>query len=203
MHPFHRLRAAVLGLSAIACVAASAPAWAGPDVAVVDMVRLIEEHPERKMLDKRYEQAGKDAEANAQEQAKQLQSMKTEIEKLQAEDPERVLRIRNFETQRIMADFAQKWAAQQAIAEYAAGLESLYASVVTQVARYARENGIKVVLQRRADEPKAPTHEEFYLRLRLRTVVFHDAAVDITGQVQARLRAAAGAADSTGTSPGR
>ena len=201
-----RLRTAFLGLALVATLVGGRVAWAGPEVAVVDVTRLLNEHPESKELDKRLRRAQEDAQANADQQRERMEALKQEIQKLQAEDPERVIKERNLGVmqmnaeQRMTAEFSFKWAQQQALREYAASLETLYASVVTQVSRYARENGIKVVLQRRADEPKATTPDDFFLRQRLRVVVFADASTDITEPVLARIKAL-GAQPGSGDQP--
>ena len=183
--------AALLGL--MATVATARPALAGPDVAVVDITRLMNEHPEAKELDKQLKRAQDAAQADASATEERLRTMRVEIEKLQAEDPSRVAMQKTYEMQRMTAEFSFKWAQQQAMREYAASLEGLYASVVTQVDRYARENGIKIVLQRRMDEPKATAPDDFFLRQRLRVVVWHAAEVDITDEVLERLKASAAA----------
>ncbi|MCA9314779.1 MAG: OmpH family outer membrane protein [Planctomycetes bacterium] len=195
-----RLRTAFLGLALVATLVGGRVAWAGPEVAVVDVTRLLNEHPESKELDKRLRRAQEDAQANADQQRERMEALKQEIQKLQAEDPERVIKERNLGVMQMNAEFSYKWAQQQALREYAASLETLYASVVTQVSRYARENGIKVVLQRRADEPKATTPDDFFLRQRLRVVVFADASTDITEPVLARIKAL-GAQPGSGDQP--
>jgi len=195
-----RLRTAFLGLALVATLVGGRVAWAGPEVAVVDVTRLLNEHPESKELDKRLRRAQEDAQANADQQRERMEALKQEIQKLQAEDPERVIKERNLGVMQMNAEFSYKWAQQQALREYAASLETLYASVVTQVSRYARENGIKIVLQRRADEPKATTPDDFFLRQRLRVVVFADASTDITEPVLARIKAL-GAQPGSGDQP--
>lgn len=197
-----RLRTAFLGLALVATLVGGRVAWAGPEVAVVDVTRLLNEHPESKELDKRLRRAQEDAQANADEQRERMEALKQEIQKLQVEDPERVIKERNLGLLQMNAEFSYKWAQQTALREYAASLETLYASVVTQVSRYARENGIKIVLQRRVDEPKATTPDDFFLRQRLRVVVFADAATDITEPVLARIKALAPPADSAGGNGG-
>lgn len=203
MQPMSQLCRLAAGLALVASIAVARPALAGPDVAVVDMTRLMNEHPESRELDKRLKRAQEDAQANAEASEERLRARALEIQKLQAEDPERVVQQKAYESERMQAEFSFKWAQQQALRAYAASLESLYASVVTQVDRYARENGIKVVLQRRMDEPKATSPDDFFLRQRLRVVVWHDPANDITDEVLALLKAAGGAAGApdVGTPP--
>jgi Skp family chaperone for outer membrane proteins len=195
MHPMSQLRWLAAGLALMASFAVTRPALAGPDVAVVDMTRLMNEHPESRELDKRLKRAQEDAQAQATEQEERLRALSLEIQRLPAEDPERLAKQKQYEMQRMTAEFGFKWAQQQALRAYATSLEGLYASVVTQVDRYARENGIKVVLQRRMDEPKATSPDDFFLRQRLRVVVWHDAATDITDEVLALLKAAGGSPD--------
>lgn len=196
-----RLRTGLLGLALAATLVSGRAAWAGPEVAVVDVTRLLNEHPESQELDKRLRRAQEDAQANADEQRKLIEQAKQEVTKLQEADPERIVKERNVAVMQMNAEFSYKWAQQQALREYAASLETLYASVVTQVSRYARENGIKIVLQRRADEPKATNPDDFFLRQRLRVVVFADAATDITEPVLARLKALASPSPDNGAPP--
>ncbi|MEZ6006835.1 MAG: OmpH family outer membrane protein [Planctomycetota bacterium] len=190
-----RLRTAFLGLALVATLVGGRVAWAGPEVAVVDVTRLLNEHPESKELDKRLRRAQEDAQANADEEKKRIDQAQLEVAKLQESDPERLLQEKRVALMRMNAEFNYKWAQQTALREYAASLETLYASVVTQVSRYARENGIKIVLQRRMDEPKATNPDDFFLRQRLRVVVFADPATDITEPVLARIKALAPPAD--------
>ena len=120
-----RLRTAFLGLALVATLVGGRVAWAGPEVAVVDVTRLLNEHPESKELDKRLRRAQEDAQANADQQRERMEALKQEIQKLQAEDPERVIKERNLGVMQMNAEFSYKWAQQQALREYAASLETL------------------------------------------------------------------------------
>ena len=65
------------------------------------------------------------------------------------------------------------------------GLESLYAEVQRLVTAYAREKGIQLVLQKPPETLEAANFEDYFVKVQLRTVVFHGATLDITDRIKA------------------
>lgn len=169
-------------------------AWANPPVAVVDMVRLIEEHPDSKELDAKFKRARDEAKKNAEAELQKLEKLAEEIQLLPAGDPQQSLKRKQYEMQRTMTEFNVKWAEQVAIQDYARSLELLYRAVANQVRNYARENSISMVLQKRdlEQETKSQTPEDFGFRQRLRLVVYSAPDVDITEKVLAAIKKSAG-----------
>lgn len=155
-------------------------------VAVVDMATLIQNHPDAKALDTRFQKAKEDAQANWDNQQTLLGEMIGKIKKMTRNDPALRREQRKYEQQKMAAEFSRRWAEREAVNEYVRSLERIYADVKVKVNQYARDNNIQLVLQRETnvDKVEAASLDDFFVKLRLRTVLFHAAELDITLEVQ-------------------
>ncbi len=186
-----RFRVLALAVALIAGIGASADvALAAPDLAVVDMMRLIESHPDTQTLDAKLKQATLRAKKSADDERKRLDKMRKEIELLSRGSPERLAKEKQFQQRMTNADFAYKWELKVARDRYVAALEETYQSLRAVVARYARMNNIKLVIQH--VDPSRPINasepQDFFLKLRLRQVVHFDKTVDITDAILAEVK---------------
>ena len=163
---------------------------AGPaTVAVVDLVTLIQNHPDAKTLNQRFEQAKEKAMDSWKVAQERLKSLLEEIKKLPHNDPQRRLKEKQYESQKTHNEFARRWAEREAVTDYVHALERIYADVVVKVNTYARNNNIQLVLQRETKPEKivGASVDDFFVKLRLRKVLFSAPELDITAQVQAML----------------
>lgn len=168
----------------------AAPAEAASKVAVVDLVACMESHPEAKKIEERFRQARQKAQESLQLQDQRLKDLKRKLDELHELDPDRPLKERQYELQMNSAKFNYEWDQRLAIATYVRGLEGLYRAVRGEVARYARDNGIEVVLMK--TDPKqalnAVDPKDFALKTRLRVVVHAEPTADITDAITAILK---------------
>lgn len=183
------MRIAIPVLCLAVLLAAAAPADAATTVAVVDMVAAMQAHPHTKKIEGAWEQAQQDARDGRDKADEDLRELRRKIDALQKEDPERAELERRFEQQRIMNQFTWEWELKAAGRRFVKDLESLYRAVQAEVAAYAREQGIDMVLQR--TDPMEPFHaggpDDFALKSRLRIVVYADGPTDITDAIVKRL----------------
>jgi Skp family chaperone for outer membrane proteins len=168
----------------------AAPAEAAPKVAVVDLVACMESHPEAKKIEDRFRTARSKAQDALRLQDERLKDLKRKLDELHELDPDRPMKERQYELQMSTAKFNFEWDQRIAIAEYVRGLEGLYRAVRGEVARYARDNGIEVVLLK--TDPKQPLNavdpKDFALKSRLRVVVHAEPGADITDAITAILK---------------
>ena len=85
------------------------PAHAAPKVAVVDLVRCMEAHPETTKLEERRQAALKQAQDNLQLQDKRLKELERKLKMLSADDPDLMTKRRQFELQANSAKFNFEW----------------------------------------------------------------------------------------------
>lgn len=179
-----------LAVAAAWAVLPAPPALAAPEqVAVVDMIELISDHPRATDLQSVLDQRQSEAEAYAREEQKALRALQAEIELMNRNNPMRRVREKELLFQQEMLKLELKWREQEAMREYMDGLEALYAEAQRLVARYARERGIQVVLLKTDVEIKAVDFNDYGAKVRLRAVVYHDETLDITPQIKSMLQA--------------
>ncbi len=78
-----------------------------------------------------------------------------------------------------------EWRKEKALREYMTGLENLYAEIQRNVARYARDHQITLVLLKSDAAIKAADFSDYAAKVQLRGVVFSEPAMDITDQIRA------------------
>jgi Skp family chaperone for outer membrane proteins len=183
-------------IAGIAVVAATAAVAAPPvSVAVVDVMKLLDAHPRKKELSDRADLRQQQARDWAKGENAALEKLKGEIELMTANEPARRQKEKELAGRLVSVKFEIEWRQKEAELEYLRGLDGLYSEVNSVVAKYARDNGIAVVLTKReAADMKVADVNDFGLKVQLRGVVFHDAALDITERVRPLLASAGGAA---------
>lgn len=168
----------------------AAPAEAASKVAVVDLVTCMESHPATKKIEERLREAQRKAKDALALQDQRLKDLKRKLDELTELDPDRPMKERQYELQMNSAKFNYEWDLKIAYAEYVRGLEGLYNAVRGEIARYARDNGIEIVLLR--TDPKQPLNasdpKDFALKTRLRVVVHAEPTADITDAIVAILK---------------
>jgi len=172
-------------VAVFSCLAFATPAHAANTTAVVDIVRCMEAHKETKKIEDSFRKARQQAQENAQLNETRLKDLQRELEAMNAEDPRRAMKERQYELQLATAKFNFEWDMKQAVSAYVRGLEGIYGAVRGQVQAYARENNIDLVLIR--TDPKqrlnAVDPKDFALKTRLRVVLYAEGRFDITDQI--------------------
>jgi len=185
------MRVSTLLVPLILLVVWAAPAEANTKVAVVDMAKIIREHPRHGVVEDQFRKARQDAEDDAKAARTQLDDLKKKLDAMLENDPERAIREKQYQMQANTMKFNYEWSMKMAVREYARGLEGLYRAVRSEVAAYAREQGIDIVLHQTDPtlnmDPSNP--DDYELKRLLRTVVYADAKVDITDKVLERVKA--------------
>jgi Skp family chaperone for outer membrane proteins len=177
-----RLVAPVLALTLLLGTAASAQAEG--QIAVVDMVELLKSHPKLKDIDAAADKAQKDAEDFAKAGGESLKTLQGKIDLESPLSPTRVALEKEYAKQAAMLQFEMEWRKRDVQREYTKGMEQLYASIEAVVARYAREQKLLLVLNKAKEDLKAGSSDDFGLKVRLRSVVYSDAALDITETIK-------------------
>ena len=168
----------------------SAPANAAGKTAVVDIVKTMQSHPRTKIVEDAFQASQKKAEDDLNRQDKDIQALKMQLEGMPAEAPERIEKEKRYQLLVSNAKFNYEWDMRLAVREYVLGLERIYGAVRGEIGRYAREQGLDVVLQYtptstplRAGDPK-----DFALKTRLRAVLYAATEVDITAAIIKRIK---------------
>ncbi len=166
-------------------LALAAPAHAAPKAAVVDLVQLMEKHPESAQLDKRFKDARDLAQEKLKSQERRLEELREEIQLMHGDDSRRRAKQHEYESLRLQAKLNYETDLQHAVQDYVRGMENIYAAVLAEVKRYADGNGIDLVLLR--TDPGQPLNaadpSDFGLKARLRIVLYAAPALDITAEV--------------------
>ena len=170
-----------------------APAEAAGKTAVVDMVQIMRTHPRAKVLEGNFAQAQTDARAILEEEDKEIQKLKRELEASNEQSPDRASKEKHYQQRVANAQFNFEWAMKNAMRGYTLGLERMYGAVRGVIGRYAEEQGIDLVLYR--TPPVQPLNagdaNDFALKTRLRAVVYASSSIDITDAITKRIADAA------------
>ena len=174
---------------ASASIAFAAPAIAETKIAVVDMVRIMQAHPDTKGLEKKVQEAQQKAQQDLEKAQEKLRTLRQEIQNLHRQSPERKRKEKEYEQRRIFAKFNSDWAVQEAMRTYVGTLEATYQAVRGLVAKYARQNQIDLVLQTTDHQQPLNSQDlaDFGIKQRLRVVVFENKALDITDAIIAMI----------------
>jgi len=174
----------------VATAVLAVPAHAAGKVAVVDIVKAMQAHPRTKKVEETFRAARQLAEKTLANEQAAAKDMKAELDQMQAKQPDRPYKEKAYELKLNTLRFNYEWAMKSAVREYVQGLERIYAAARGEVGRYAREQGIQIVLQH--TDPSQPINavdpKDFALKTRLRVVLYADIQVDITDAVVARLK---------------
>lgn len=172
-------------LACLLILAATPSAVAAPEmkVAVVDMLELINKHPDTAALRKLFEQKEQEAGEFLQRSKERLEKLRKEILELSEGDTRRVNKQAQFEKQAWLDEYDFKFKINAARRQYVQELEAIHAAVRANVATYARNNGITLVLQMTNDKLNATDRNDYVMKVALRSVVWFDAPLDITAEV--------------------
>ena len=167
------------------------PAQAAGKVAVVDIVKAMQAHPRTTEVEENFRAARQAAEKTFAAEEKAAKDMQAELDQMQAKHPDRPYKEKAYELKLNTMRFNYEWSMKSAAREYTQGLERVYAAARGEIGRYAREQGIQLVLQRtEASQPlNAVDPKDFALKSRLRVVLYAEKQVDITDAIVARLKA--------------
>jgi Skp family chaperone for outer membrane proteins len=154
-------------------------------VAVVDVMKLLDGHPRKKELSDRYDQRQQQARDWAKKENADLEALNGQIALMNANDPNRRQREKELAGRLVTVKFEIDWRGKEAEREYMRGLDGLYAEVNAAVAKYARDNGIAVVVTKRdPTDMRVADVNDWGLKVQLRSVVYHDGALDITDRIR-------------------
>ena len=172
-------------LAVLLILAVTPSATAAPDVkvAVVDMLELINKHPDTAALRKLFEKKEQEAGEFLQRSKERLERLRKEILELPEGDTRRINKQSQFEKQAWLDEYDFKFKINTARRQYVKELESIHAAVRANVATYARTNGITLVMQMTQDELNATDRNDFVMKVALRSVVWFDTPLDITAEV--------------------
>ncbi len=176
-------------LGTLLLVAAPPALAAGERIAVVDMVALITEHPRATELSSLLEQRQSEAETYARDQQKEIRELQGDTEMLGKTNPLRRAKEKELVFKKELLKLELKFREQEANREYMDGLEALYAQVQRKVQKYAQDHAIQVVLLKTSEDIQAVDPNDYGAKIRLRTVVYHDPALDITPAIKALIQA--------------
>ena len=114
-----------------------APAEAAGKTAVVDMVKIMRTHPRAKVLEGNFEQAQKDARSILEEEDKDIEKLKRELQASNEQSPDRWLKEKHYQQRVANAQFNFEWTMKNAMRTYTQGLERMYGAVRGVIGRYA------------------------------------------------------------------
>jgi Skp family chaperone for outer membrane proteins len=175
----------------VVSMAWAVPAHAASKVAVVNIVKAMQAHPRTTAVEETFRAARQAAEKTLGTEEQAAKDLQAELDQMQAKHPDRPYKEKVYELKLNTLRFNYEWSMKSAVKAYVQGLERVYAAARGEIGRYAREQGIQIVLQRtEASQPlNAVDPKDFALKTRLRVVLYADKQVDITDAVVARLKA--------------
>ncbi len=195
----HRV-APILVLTALLCCAGSVDLFSGDsfsvksaeaapvsNVAVVDMLQLIEAHPETAQVRQAFDDAKKKAQENLDRSKTRIEKLNAELVAMGKDDPDRRAKESQILMQVVTAEHSAKRLLQIAGQEYMDGLEQAFNAVRSIVKDYARKNGIQLVLQKTEDDLSPRDEQDFIWKVALRGVLYSEAELDITEAVKKEL----------------
>jgi Skp family chaperone for outer membrane proteins len=188
------MRRFFVGLAATALLLSARPSEAAEPipVAVVDMLKCVKSHPAFKKAQADFETKAKAADADREQNIKDLEAMAKDLALFVAKDsPEYLDKMRAYEVRKNTSEFAWKWSAKLAQEEYVRTLIGIYDQVKGLVAKYARDNRIMLVLQMTEERLQAKDPTEFTANVVVRSVPYFDASMDISNKVIATFPPAA------------
>jgi len=167
--------------------APSASAAGEAVVAVVDIIELIEKHPETIALNKAYEEKLADADRTLQEANKRLQDMVRQMKELD-DSPERDLLEEKFERTKAQNEIGYKLKRLRANRQWLKELVSIYKSIQRTIADYAMRKNIDLVVHRNTDDIVPTDKNDFVLKVLVRGALYHSQRLDITDEILAILK---------------
>lgn len=176
-------------VAAVALVLATpALAHAQDQIGVVDMLGIIEDHPDTEKARQDLKKARDQAVADANKTREEVKRKQKELETLTPRTVKYSNLQRAIARDIALAEHRLSYAQTEALAVYASRLESVYQAVRGQVMAVARRRGLKLVLQTSDDPINANNRDDFVLKVALRGVVWADRSIDITDDVRTAMR---------------
>ena len=178
-------------IALVATLAFAVPAQAASKVAVVDIVKAMQAHPRTKIVEEKFRAARQAAEKTLGVEEQAAKKLQAELDQMLAKHPDRPYKEKAYELKLNTLRFNYEWSMKSAVRDYVQGLERVYAAARGEIGRYAREQGIQIVMQRtESSQPiNAVDPKDFALKTRLRVVLYAEKQVDITDAIVARLKA--------------
>lgn len=172
-------------VAAVALVLATpALAHAQDRIGVVDMLGIIEDHPDTEKARQGLKAARDQAVADANRAREEVKRKQTQLEGLTPRTTAYNNLQRAIARDIALAEHKLSYAQAEALTVYASRLEAVYTAVRGQVQAVARTRGLKLVLQTSDDPINANNRDDFVLKVALRGVVWADPSVDITAEVR-------------------
>ena len=181
-----RLIASMLCVLALLTFAMPDVAAAEEKIAVVDMLKLVESHPDTAKLEQTYRSKMQAAEAALNAAKKRVASLEAKIKEAPEGSEKRDIAQVNLDRQLWQSNYDFKRAVFVANRAYLAELETIYVSITNLVKHHAMTNGYTLVLQRMDGELGPKDKNEFILKVVVRTVVYSENRHDITDAVKAK-----------------
>lgn len=171
---------------------AGRPAPAAPGdqrIAVVDILKVLNEAPQKKVIDDRRIARLKELDAAAEKADKDLRAKRNELIPLARGSDVRRQKEAELVRAKAMADADAKIREQQAVDEYTNLMEGLYKDVEFVVQTVAREQGFSLVINK-STEPfnlSTPSLQDFVMNVVMRPAVYADPTLDLTPAVSQRM----------------
>lgn len=156
-------------------------------VAVVDIIELIEKHPETIALTKAYEERLEAADRTLQEANKRLQEIVRQL-KESSEGPDRDRLEEQFERTKAQNEIGYKLQRMRANRQWLKELVSIYKSIQRTIADYAMRKNIDLVVHRNSDDIVPTDKNDFVLKVLVRGALYHSQRLDITDAILAILK---------------
>jgi Skp family chaperone for outer membrane proteins len=180
---------ACLLASALLVAPCAAPAIAQPTpvaIAVVDMLSLMNDFPGFKRAKDALETTAKQVQSEFELAKKEIDTLETELKvKVPLNAPNRTAMEKTIATKKMQSKFDLEWRLRVAQDEHMTTLIRVHSDVSALVGKYARENGYGLVLQMTREPVTGRTPDELIPNIIVRSVVYHDPALDITAAVKA------------------
>ncbi len=180
-----RLFTSTLCIIALFSFVVPATAAAEEKIAVVDMLKLVESHPDTAKLEQTYRGKMQAAEAALNAAKKRVTTLESKIKEAPEGSQQRDIAQVNLDRQLWQSNYDFKRSVFVANRAYLAELELIYVSITRLVQSYAMSNKYTLVLQRMAGELGPKDKNEFILKVVVRTVVYSEARKDITDAIKA------------------
>ena len=180
------MRALLLPAALLVAATFASPASAAPErIGVVDLLRLVSNHPGLKVAQQAFNRRTSDAKEAFNKEIEALKKEDSEIAPDSQDNPQTKGKRRRIELQNLTAKFQYDASIKDARELYVRDLEAVYANVKSVIAQYARENGYALILQK-SDDPLSPDDpNEFVVKVAMRGVVFYEESLDVTKNIEA------------------
>lgn len=171
-------------LGFFSCVLAAQPAV---KAGVVDMLRVLNEHPETKGRVEKVDADSKATLEKLKEAFTNVRKLEEELDLLKEGTPEHLEKLRQISQLKATFELDQKTLVTRANLEMVDIMKDIYAKCVEKVAEVAKARGLNMVLMTTSSKVGGRTRAETMNDIASRPVVWSDPALDITAEVIAAL----------------